>query len=406
MPRRYRRTFPPGLEAGYAAGEYIRPREIHDPDEAAVFQRVTAAFVDDTRALPAGAGRDDPSGFHEPHWGHTTGLLRGTLSIDAIEALPESFRVGLFERNASYPAIARPNYVRDRKLRLLLARIAIKLAYPEPVPNVDAAGGEAKELDLLLVEGSPEVNGPGHVFFTRDARTLAMLATLMPPSRESARTLLDPRNWPILARFARDLRRATAYTNRPPATTTGWAGKAYFSLGPFALGDGAMKFCIRPRQSHRIQPADAGEGDPVQRQRAAMETWVAAGEDAVFDLCVQLATPACIPEPGRDDPPKDVMAAEYCDLQWDEAASPYVRVGTLTFPATAEADLSREFPWSPLQFNAWNTLPSMAPLGQTFRARLHAHKAHAEARLEHIYGTEPGAMVDRAPFEPAAGSRG
>lgn len=405
MPPSYRRRFPSDLDAGYRPGQYIRPREHRDPDEAGVFTRVTAAFVDDTRALPAGAGRDDPR-FHEPHWGHTTGLLRGTLTIDAIDALPEDFRVGLFERSASYPAICRPNFIRDRKLRLSLGRIAIKLEYPAPVPNVDAADGEANELDLLLVEGSPDVNGPGHVFFTRDARTLAMLATLTAPSRESARTLLDPRNWPILARFVKELRRATAYTSRPPSTTTGWAGKAYYSLGPFTLGEGAMKFCIRPRQAHRIPPVDAGKGDPALRQRDAMEAWVAAGEDAVFDLCVQLATPACIPEPGRGDPPKDVMAAEYCDLQWDEAAAPYVRVGTLTFPATAEADLSREFPWSPLQFNAWNTLPSMVPLGQAFRARLHAHKAHAETRMRHLYGTEPGAMVDNAPFEHAAGPRG
>ena len=157
-----------------------------------------------------------------------------------------------------------------------------------------------------------------------------------------------------------------------------------------------MKFCIRPRQTHDIPPVDAGKGDPALRHRAAMEAWVAAGKDAAFDLCVQLATPDCIPAPGPGDPPKDVMAAEYCDLQWDEVASPYVKVGTLSFPATPQADLSKEFPWSPLQFNAWNTLASMAPLGQTFRARRHAHKAHAEVRLKHLYGTEPGAMVGGA----------
>lgn len=405
MSTSYRRSFRPDLAAGYRPGDFIQPREVVDADEEEIIARVAEAFVRDTRALPANAGRDDPA-FHEPHWGHSTGLLRGTLAIDAIDALPERFRVGLFERAASYPVVSRPNFIKDGKLRLNVGRIAIKVRYPTPVPNVDAAGGEARELDLLLVEGSPDVNGPGHVFFTRDARTLAMLGTLIPPSRETARTLLDPRNWPVLAGFAKQLRRATAYTSRPPSTTTGWAGKAYYSLGPFALGDGAMKLCIRPLQNHRIPPVDAGKGDPALRQRAAMQAWVAAGEDAVFDLCVQLATPACIPAPGRGDPPKDVMAAEYCDLQWDEAASPYVRVGTLTFPAGAEADLSRELPWSPLQFNAWNTLPSMKPLGQTFRARRLAHKLHADERLRHLYDTEPGAMVDAAPFEPVAGAGG
>jgi hypothetical protein len=92
------------------------------------------------------------------------------------------------------------------------------------------------------------------------------------------------------------------------------------------------------------------------------------------------------------------MTAEYCDLQWDESKSPYLPVGTLTFSAAAQHDLSQRFPWSPLQFNAWNTLPAMRPLGQIFRARKYVHKAHAEARLEHIYDAEPGAMVDQAPF--------
>jgi hypothetical protein len=114
---------------------------------------------------------------------------------------------------------------------------------------------------------------------------------------------------------------------------------------------------------------------------------------------VQLATPACIPAPGPGDLPKSVMTAEYCDLEWDETKSPYVPVGTLTFPANAQSDLSGTFPWSPLQFNAWNTLPTMRPLGQLFRARKHVHKAHSEVRLEHIYDAKPGAMVDKAPFE-------
>ena len=155
--------------------------------------------------------------------------------------------------------------------------------------------------------------------------------------------MFTPRYWPLFARFAKQLRRATAFAGRAPATTTGWAGKAYYSLGPFALGDGAMKFCIRPRQTHAIPPVDAGRGDPALRHRAAMEAWVAAGQDAVFDLCVQLATAECVPAPGAGDPPKEVMAAEYCDLQWDEVASPYVKVGALTFPATPQADLSKEF---------------------------------------------------------------
>lgn len=398
----YQRRFPADLEQDQEAGGYLRPQEHVDPDEDLLISQIRGATVADTRRLPEHAAKDDPS-FHEPHWGHGTGLLQGTLAIDSIEALPERFRVGLFEQHASYPVVCRPNFFHEKKVGLAAGRLAIKVRYPGAVPNVYEADGEARELDLLVAEGSPELNGVGHAFFFRDARELAMLTTLNPPSPKAARTLLDPRNWPVLARVLRRVRAASRYARKPPATTTGWAGKTYYSLGPFALGEGAMKFSLRPRQTHAISPIDLKKTDPTRPHRAAMEAWVAAGEDAAFDLCVQLATPESIPAPADGDPPKSVMAAEYTDLQWDESRSPYLKVGTLTFPATPEADLSRTYPWSPLQSNAWNTLPTMHPLGQLFRVRKHVHEGHSEVRLEHLYDAEPGAMVDAAPFE--AGQR-
>jgi hypothetical protein len=209
--------------------------------------------------------------------------------------------------------------------------------------------------------------------------------------------LTTPSNWPVLGRAFRRLGTVRAHAATAYSKHTGWAGKSYYSAGPFALADGAMKLALRPRQPHAIEAVDP-KAEPAYRQRAAMQAWIAAGKDAVFDLCVQIATPDCIPMPGPGDPSKSVMVAEYCDLQWDESKAPYVAVGTLTFHATAQNDLSQTFPWSPLQFNAWNTLPEMRPLGQMFRARKHVHKAHSEARLRHIYDAQPGAMVDKAPF--------
>jgi hypothetical protein len=395
MPISYQRRFPHDVPAD---DEYIRPQEYVDPDEERFIRQVQEATVADTRRLPRHAGKNDPT-FHEPHWGHSTGFLQGTLAIDRIHALPERFRVGLFAKAQSLEVVCRPNLLQDRGAGVAAARMAVKVRYPELVPNVYAASGEAHELDLLFAEGSPEVNGVGHTFFIRDAREMAMFTTLKPPSMKTAMTLLAPRNWALLARVFKRLRPVTQYTRSRAATTTGWSGKAYFSAGPYALGDGAMKMCLRPRQTHTIAQVLPADADATQRHRAAMEAWVAAGKEAVFDLCVQLATRACIPEPGPEDPPKSVMTAEYCDLEWDEAKSPYVPVGTLTLPASAKSDLSRTFAWSPLQFNAWNTLPTMRPLGQLFRARRSVHKAHSEARLEHIYDARPGAMVDKAPFK-------
>jgi hypothetical protein len=399
---KYQRKFPSTLGEDEVIDGFLRPREYVDPDEDAVIERVRRDIVDGTLRLPKGAGKDDPS-FHEPHWGHGTGLLRGTLEIDRIDALPERFRVGLFGRAQTYAVVCRPNFIHDKKAKLKAARMSVKLEYPDAVPNVYAPDGEAHELDLLFAEGAPETNGLGHAFFFRDARELAMFGTLAPPSLRTAATVLDVRNWGHIANVIKRLKEVLEYGTSPGSADVGWAGKSYYCAGPYALGDGAMKFCLEPRQKHPLGTDDGDAAEPASRQRAAMERWVAAGEDAVFDLCVQLGTTTAIPSPGPDDPPKGVMMAEYCDLQWDESKSPYIPVGTLTFHASADSDLSETFGWSPLQFNAWNTLESMRPLGQTFRARKQAHKAHAEARIEHVYDAEPGAMVDKAPFSDAAG---
>jgi hypothetical protein len=397
MSVRYQRQFPRDLEVD-EAGEYLRPKEVVDSDEDRFVAQIRDATVADTRRLKKHAGKDDPT-FHEPHWGHGTGLLRGTLEIDRVDALPEQFRVGLFAKKQTLPVVARPNFIHDKGAGLAAGRMAVKAKYPELVPNVYAAKGEAHELDLLFAEGSPEVNGVGHAFFFRDARELAMFTTLKPPSAKTLATLASPRNWGHIARVFKRLKTVLAFVKTPAVATTGWAGKAYYSAGPYVLADGAMKMCLRPRQSHAIEAVSPSDPGAAAKHRTAMEAWLAEGKDAVFDLCVQLATPGCIPAPGPDDPPRSVMIAEYCDLQWDETQSPYVAVGTLTFRAHPDSDLSKEHPWSPLQFNAWNTLPEMRPLGQLFRARKHVHKAHAEARIEHVYDAAPGAMVDKAPFE-------
>jgi hypothetical protein len=398
LPIQYARPFPPGPPSEDEAGDYLSPKEFVDPDEEIFVQLLREGVVRDTRQHAKHAGKNDAA-FHEPHWGHTTGLLQGTLALDRIEALPERFRVGLFAQNRSYPVVARPNVIENKKARFIAGRLAVKLRYPRPVPNVYAPSGEAHELDLLFGEGAAEPNGFGRQFFFRDARELAMFGALVPPSGKTLATLANPGNWSIIGRVFKRLKALTGYSKTPAVTGTGWSGKSYFSAGPYALGDGAMKLCLRPRQAHPLREAEKGSSkERTQQQRAALQAWAAAGKHALFDLGVQLATPGCIPAPGKGDPPKSVMAAEYCDLTWDESKSPYLPVGTLTFEASAERDLSEQFPWSPLEFNAWNTLPEMRPLGQLFRARKHVHKAHAELRLQHIYDTQPGAMVDKAPF--------
>lgn len=394
-PQRGKRVFPGAMPDDEVANGYLIPHEVYEADEDTIAERVSGALEDQTRQYTPLIGRDDPT-FHEPHWGHTNGVLRGTLRIDAIENLPEDFRVGLFAENREYPVVARSGLAKDPDLGFAINRLAIKLEYPEPLPNMYAASGQANELDLLLVAGTPEVNAINHTFFARDARQLDVAVSLKPPSLQTVKTLLNWRNIALLLGIRKTVAKGMALHRQPSERSVGWAGKPYFSLGPFALGEGAMKFCLTPVGSHEVAQYDPLKSDVTALYAEHMEAWLAAGEDAEFRLGVQLARPECIPEPGPGDPPKGVMAAEYCDIIWDETLSPYVDVGTLTLRADAAVNTADV--WGNLQFNAWNTPKSMRPLGQLFRLRKHAHKAHSNVRVSHLYGGKPGEMVGKCPF--------
>ena len=391
----YSRVFPADLQDTPIQNGYLHPQEVIDADEVELASRISTAFENDSLRLPKFAGRDDP-GFHERHWGHTAGLLQGRLEIDTVNNLPEQFRLGLFAKNASYPVVARIGTAKDADLGFVVTRIAVKLSYPEAVPNMYTQSGEAKELDLLLAAGEPTTNGAGHAFFARDARQLDMATTLKPPSLKTLQTLSNWRNIAALAGITNAVKKAMKPMREAPSTTSGWAGTSYFSLGPFALGDTAMKFSLTPRQTHPVPETDLLKADVAATDAANMQAWLAAGEDAEFDLGIQLATPECIPEPGPGDPPKSVMAAEYCDLHWDEDKSPYIRVGRLTL--RAEEAINLPSLWGSIQFNAWNTLPTMQPLGQLFRMRKHVHTAHSNVRVSHLHGGEPGELSGKCPF--------
>lgn len=401
-PHPYRRVFPAGLAPDRVIDGYLVPREVADGDEAELTRRVSAAFAAQTLRLPKLAGRDDPD-FHESHWGHTSAILRGTLKIDRIEALPERFRVGLFSRNRDYQVVARSGIIRDRDLNLAAHRLALKIDYPDTVPNRYAVSGTANELDLLLVAGTSEKNHASHAFFARDGRQLAVAAALKPPSLATLKMLADWRNVALLVAVRRRVARLMDAYRRPPESDSGWSGKPYYSLGPFALGEGAMKFRLTPLAPHPVAGVDPLAPGFAARNRADMKDWIARGDPARFALGIQLATPDCIPDRGPDDPPKGVMAAEYCDLGWDETASPYLEVGTLTLAADDAIDTPEVR--GGLQFNAWNTLSSMRPLGQLFRMRGDVHAAHSDVRVAHLFGGTPGAMTGNCPFATADADR-
>ena len=340
--------------------------------------------------------------FIDPHWGHTTGNLYGTLTIqDDLSVLHPDLRVGLYASGGSYEVFARPNFLDDGKgLPIAINRMSLKLKMPEGYTN--AAGDEASTLDLLMSEGltPTDITQPdGQGFFFRDARQLLMANEAKNGGFDAARVLLDSADAQTLMLWKDGIfKQATDMLYRGAQTRLTWDQKYYYSAGPYALGPGAMKFALEPVTQEPCTPIHPLK-HPYARHFEAAEDLRENQREIKFNLMVQVATEGAIRAPEPGDPPKDVMAAEYTDLAWNTDVAPFHKVGTLTLKAHDVAPSDSTTHWYALPFTAWNTYAENRPLGQLFRARKVVHSQHRDVRLTHSFGTQhPYPFPGKCPF--------
>jgi len=295
---RYKRNFPK-IAVPAADCPYLVAKEFFDVDEEELFKRIAAAFARDTYDLNASSGLNQ-SEFQDPHWGHTTGYVHGTLKIDNVSALPEKFQLGLFGQDRDYPVIGRPNFLYNEDPRIAISRLSIKLKYPEAVPNVYAESGTANELDLLLSEGLRQnLHGDqdGQGFFFRDARQMSMLQDMDSGMNKKLSVLLNSVSGRVLVKWKNIFEQNTDNLYVPQQSNRGWFEKHYFSAGPYALGNGAMKFTLKPMVEPTSISSEPIAKNPAIDQKNSLLEWLKAGEKAVFELCVQIATSDSIPKP-------------------------------------------------------------------------------------------------------------
>ncbi len=125
----------------------------------------------------------------------------------------------------------------------------------------------------------------------------------------------------------------------------------YWSTVPFRLGEDsgqAVKYSVTPCSSFRTRQAV----EPGENQlRAALKAHL-KGESACLAFGVQL----------RTDP--EAMPLEDASVIWDEKASPFVEVATITIPDQAFDTTEALSRCEQSSFNPWQSLPAHEPLGR------------------------------------------
>jgi len=140
----------------------------------------------------------------------------------------------------------------------------------------------------------------------------------------------------------------------------------YFSTTPYLLGPHAMRWSLQPRAG-MLKPVAAS--DSPDKLRIALAHQLATNEFE-FDFMAQLQTDA-VAMP-IEDPRKD----------WDDKASPWIKLATLKLPAQKpDTPELMEF-CENLSFNVWRCLPEHRPLGGVNRARRAIYEGVTRRRHE------------------------
>jgi hypothetical protein len=267
------------------------------------------------------------------------GCVRAGLAIEAN--LPQDLRIGIFARGQSFPA-----WVRFSNQSGTVASdangdirgVAIKLmGVAGPMLEMQDAADSSH--DFIMISDSR--------FVTKDVAQFDGLVGALTGGLLKIVWffLLHPRAarnlWTSLERFSNPL------------------AIRYFSVAPHLLGSKAVKYSLTPREAiDPAAPADVG----ADALRDAMVRHLST-RAAVFDFSVQRQV----------DP--DTMPIEDPGITWDETASPFQKVATLTIaPQVFDTPERREF-GDNLSFNPWRCLPDHRPLGGISRARRQVYAA-------------------------------
>jgi hypothetical protein len=318
-------------------------REYPQPEEASVAQSIIS-LMQAQMIKNSAAGKT----LRDVH-SKTHGCVKGFFAVEPD--LPKELRVGVFSAPRRFSAWIRfsnaggfapvggtvADSVRD------VRGMAIKLL---DVPGKKLLAGEedATTQDFLLFTAREFLGGgPKHFFDLMAAVTSHKLALPWFLLKNPRMTLV----------FLRSLKKHSNLFHLQ-----------YFSAVPYALGPLAVKYSVKPHAPRHMVFSDPPT-DNFLRDRMVKQL---AEGDVVFDFRIQV----------QADP--HTMPIEDGFAVWDEVASPYRKVATITIPKQNfdSPELLRCCENS--SFNPWHCLPEHRPMGAINRVRRIVYQAISEFR--------------------------
>jgi len=281
------------------------------------------------------APRQARRGFHAK----SHGIVRASLRVE--EDLAPSFRRGVFQPGAAYPAWVRfssGSFFKQSDRKRDVHGLAIKLMGIPDLPR--AALFERHTQDCLLIDAPALMVGNVRQALAFD--------------RALVRGPLG-----LLAHLATHLDEALAIA-RITSKPSHLFERQYSSVVSFAHGpDRAVRYLVRPASGQILRAAPAGDDG----LRASLRTQLEQA-DFTLELCLQTR--------GLQDLP-----IEDARVDWNTEPQ---RVATLTLHAEGFGSPEQEQLGERMSFNPWNTLEAHRPLGGLNRARRVVYRAVYELR--------------------------
>lgn len=334
--------------------------EIHADDDAAAVADLKTSFkkiLDTTSKSYDHAVR----GVHAK--GH--GVVTGRFEVRG--GLPAELAQGLFARSASYEAILRistgPGDILDDAVSANRG-MALKVLGVEGERLPDAGDNDQ---DFLMSNG-PIFGSPTPGGFAKNLKLLAA-------TTEKGEGL--KKAWSATAQMLEGAIEALGGKSAMLVQLGGMpevhpVGSTYFAQAPFRYGDYIAKFSLRPASPNLVAWKDKivelkGRPDAL-REEVGREMIEAGG---TWEFCVQLCTDL------------DKMPIEDPTVEWDDEASPWVAVATLTVePQLSWQHGITEHAEDMLSFSPWHGLAAHQPLGAVNRARKPVYEFSAGYRSE------------------------